>query len=79
MTSPLQTIPTHHLEPHDEDAQRVQDCEAHLGGNVGLQQRLVQHVCVRVAVSWETRHTVVAASPSSRAEASHRICDVGEC
>lgn len=40
-----------HLEAHDEDAERVQDCEANLCGDVGLQQRLVQHICIRVAVS----------------------------
>lgn len=41
-----------YLESHDEDAECIQDGQTHFSGDVSLQQRLVQHVCVRVAVGW---------------------------
>ena len=46
-----------YLEAHDEDAQRVQDGQTHLRSDVGLQQRLAQHVSLRVAVGCRETHT----------------------
>ena len=54
-----------YLEAHDEDAQGIQHGQAHLRGDVGLQEGLAQHVSVRVAVgcTGERRQETAVALP----------------
>lgn len=40
------TLSNGYLESHDEDTECIQDSQAHFGGDVSLQQRLVQHICI---------------------------------
>ena len=54
--------PAAYPESRDEDAEGVQHGQTHLGGNVPLQQRLVEHVSVRVGVTCTERTTMLQAS-----------------